>query len=104
MKTILVDYTKEDGTIVKCITFDEKTIKKLMKLGFEKGCNPSQFCKFEHSNNFEIWLYAEKGNDYILSVDVKKYPSSKSILEVWTSNLTRLTKLITKIEKILGVS
>ncbi len=104
MKTILVDYTKQDGTIGKDFTFDNKTVEKLMKSGFEKGICPSQFSKIDYVNDFKIWLYAAEGNNYTMEVQVKKYPSSKSLLKVWNSNLTRLTKLITKIEKILGVN
>lgn len=102
MKTFLVDYTNQYGIAGKDFTFDEKTVEKLIKLGLEKGCCPSQFGKYDYVNDFKIWLYAAEGNNYTMEVQVKKYPSSKSLLEVWNSNLTRLTKLITKIEKILG--
>ena len=103
MKTIEVDYTKNDGTAGKDFTFDEKTVEKLIKLGLEKGICPSQFSKFDFVNNFKIWLYAESGNKYTTKVEVKKYPSDESLLKIWNSNLTRLTNLITKIEKILEV-
>lgn len=104
MKTIEVDFTKEDGTIKKDITFDEKTVKQLMKLGFDKGCCPHQFCITNYEKDFEVWLNAERDNRYNISIEVKKYASEKSVLNAWNKNLTRLSKLVIKIEKIMEVS